>query len=1574
MSYVFRNKMKTLLLLFLTIGIQQLSAQCVFVNIKGPKCAGENNISATFSRNPYQIEWVHNNVVVQKSKVVLKTVGSSIVSGNLATQPKITGTHGIAVDNNGNIYVSDTINNRVVAFSNNNPNGVVVAGGNGNGNLPSQLNKPAGLFIDNLGNLFVTDQYNNRILRFAPGSTNGFLVAGGNGKGGAPNQLSDPRDVYVDAQGFIYIADAGNHRIQKWAQGGISGVTVAGGLGAGSDSLRLNSPQGVAVDKNDHIYVADSANHRVQKFRPNQSIGTTIMGQKGKGTGVENLFQPVDILVDAFGDVYVLEAGNSRVQQLSIQDAKIKTILGSSEKLNYPTGFTFDISGNLYILDQQNARVQQYVVDTVDAFFKPLQGGLYSVRATTFAGCVQESNFINVNPKGAINISGNTTLCSGESTEIKLKGSRNYNWSPNKWVTKINDSIFLVKPDSSITYNISSSSDSGCVTTRFFTVNVGLKSVPIITPSVCLSPDASKITTTIVGQRAASLNFYRSPDISAGSLFPTWNKVGSVFAGANGIGVESNQFGLPTSAFVDQQGNIYVADAVNNRIQFWKKGDTFGRTVAGGKGQGFGNEQLNYPTNVFVDASSNIYVVDQNNHRVQFFARGDTTGRTVAGGYGIGNGKYQLNSPSSVFVDQYGNIYVADAGNHRVQKWSNSGNEVITVAGNGLPGNGVSSLNNPQGLFVDQRNNLFVADAENHRVLMYDQTKLSISVVAGNKGSGILMNQLNFPTGIYVDANSNLFITDRGNNRIQRWGFSDTTGVTVAGSVNGISGFSLDQFQLPNSIGFDQLGNMIVADTRNIRVLQYSIAAGTDSVFQTRIPGTYIAKSTSFSGCVTNSGNAFVVVAPQLKVKTDSSTICEGTQTRLFVTGSNNYKWSPTTVFNSSKSDTVIVRPLTTTKYAVEASSVSGCKATADVVITVYKKPVISIVSPSCISAEPMRLSTSPKVRNVLWTLNNNNLVFKNTSFSSSGETIIGKSISADTAQFGQPNYVYVDQNNHIYVCDKKNNRIQKWLPGAKIGTTIAGGKGAGNRLSQLNNPQSIFITADGLLYIADSDNDRVLLWKQGDSTGKVVAGGNGRGDKANQLAFPTGIFVDPYGSIFIADALNARVQLWEKESLSGKTVAGGNFAGAGASQLSYPLGVFVDPRENIYIADAQNDRVQRWKLGESIGTTVAGGNGKGNNPNQLVNPTSVFLDGNNQLIITESGTFNRVKSWEIGVDTGSVIVGGVIKGDNANQLDAPANAVVDMNGNLYVSDLNNFRIQRYVLADSTFSFNPPVRGIYSAQANLFNGCAARSDNFILDSGLIPAKPTGIDVQYCLNETPKPLVATGDRLRWYSVANGGVGALTPPLPSTAYIGNTNYWVSSLNPSFGCESIRQKITVTTRPLPVAKLSIVGNQNIMPGDTTILKSLADSNRTKNKFTWYRNGTKLSALPDTANRLFVFYSTIGKYHFAITDTNKCIANSDTLEIKAALAAEQEMYLFPNPVQHSTKIVFKPLANDKTFIKVVSNGGLVMMNKQINTSNIFGNMVYDLTLTQLPKGVYTIEIVTGSGRIIAHKQFIKL
>ncbi|MEL4428032.1 hypothetical protein AAEH84_19960, partial [Shewanella indica] len=91
---------------------------------------------------------------------------------------------------------------------------------------------------------------------------------------------------------------------------------------------------------------------------------------------------------------------------------------------------------------------------------------------------------------------------------------------------------------------------------------------------------------------------------------------------------------------------------------------------AGGLGAGNGRDQLNYPTGVYVDVQGNIYVADQNNHRVQFFPVGATQANTVAGIGIAGNGSFQLNFPNSVFVDAFGNVYVADAGNNRIQRWA----------------------------------------------------------------------------------------------------------------------------------------------------------------------------------------------------------------------------------------------------------------------------------------------------------------------------------------------------------------------------------------------------------------------------------------------------------------------------------------------------------------------------------------------------------------------------------------------------------------------------------------------------------------------------------------------------------------------------------------------------------------------------------------------------------------------------------------------------------------------------------------------------------------------------------------
>ncbi|WP_460975910.1 NHL repeat-containing protein [Spirosoma knui] len=121
---------------------------------------------------------------------------------------------------------------------------------------------------------------------------------------------------------------------------------------------------------------------------------------------------------------------------------------------------------------------------------------------------------------------------------------------------------------------------------------------------------------------------------------------------------------------IDKDGNIYVTDAGNNRIQKWTPGATQGTTVAGGNGTGYEANQIAYPSGIAIDKDGNIYVADRSNNRIQKWTPGATQGATVAGGNGYGSAPNQLASPTGVYVDEAGNVYVADRNNYRIQKVS----------------------------------------------------------------------------------------------------------------------------------------------------------------------------------------------------------------------------------------------------------------------------------------------------------------------------------------------------------------------------------------------------------------------------------------------------------------------------------------------------------------------------------------------------------------------------------------------------------------------------------------------------------------------------------------------------------------------------------------------------------------------------------------------------------------------------------------------------------------------------------------------------------------------------------------
>ncbi|CAF4832754.1 unnamed protein product [Rotaria sp. Silwood1] len=195
-------------------------------------------------------------------------------------------------------------------------NATTIAGGNGRGSQLNQFDRPHGLFLDDNQNIYVADSVNDRIVKWDRNASSGQLVAGGNGRGNYSNQLNFPLDVIVDKNGTMYISDRGNERVQRWSLGAQNGQTIIddifvfgiaqndqGSLGDGENQFYF--PSGVAVDGLGTVYVADSYNNRVMRWPHGATFGTIIAGGRGQGSRSDQLDNPIGILFDRDGNLYV---------------------------------------------------------------------------------------------------------------------------------------------------------------------------------------------------------------------------------------------------------------------------------------------------------------------------------------------------------------------------------------------------------------------------------------------------------------------------------------------------------------------------------------------------------------------------------------------------------------------------------------------------------------------------------------------------------------------------------------------------------------------------------------------------------------------------------------------------------------------------------------------------------------------------------------------------------------------------------------------------------------------------------------------------------------------------------------------------------------------------------------------------------------------------------------------------------------------------------------------------------------------------------------------------------------------
>ena len=172
---------------------------------------------------------------------------------------------GLFVDIIDDLYCSSADEHRVFkrGLHSNTLTPFIVAGTGCPGPVPNMLDHPHGLFVDDSFNLYVADTLNNRIQFFEPGRPNGITVAGFGSI--FFFILNKPTSIVLDADDYLFIVDSGNHRIIRSVANGFECLFGCSGE-SGASASHLSHPHTMAFDSNGNILVIDVNNHRIQKF------------------------------------------------------------------------------------------------------------------------------------------------------------------------------------------------------------------------------------------------------------------------------------------------------------------------------------------------------------------------------------------------------------------------------------------------------------------------------------------------------------------------------------------------------------------------------------------------------------------------------------------------------------------------------------------------------------------------------------------------------------------------------------------------------------------------------------------------------------------------------------------------------------------------------------------------------------------------------------------------------------------------------------------------------------------------------------------------------------------------------------------------------------------------------------------------------------------------------------------------------------------------------------------------------------------------------------------------------------
>ena len=653
---------------------------------------------------------------------ILHTFAGDGVPGNSgdggpASQARFNQPHDLTQDKDGNLYVNDLGNEvdrridyktgvitRVVG------SGRVGRGGDGGPALEAEMDTHCGIAVDGDGNIYVSSEWTNNIRRvdaktgvielFAgkdarhhpsevgssrPYSGKRLSIGGYSGDGGPARDAAfyHPEHLAFDSKGDLYVCDNSNNRVRKIdMQSGIvttvlgNGQPASSGDGGPATEASTLMPDSICLDVHDNLYVGEKYGFRVRKVEAATGIVTTLVGTGVPGFGEEGLpgavtrvnSCEVGIWADPDGTVLWSDC-SGRLRRYDGETGIVTTVLGGTSIhdgevategfLSGPVGIAVGPDGHIYVADVWSQRIRAIdtgtgVIRTVAGNGARAYGGDNGPATEAYLGNPHD---VSVDSLGRVVIADTRH---GHVRRVELDGViRNvagaaFQWDKGDGGPALGANLMNVRAVAHGPNNDIYIGDAGAGRIRKIDADTG-------------------IITTVAGVGdAGGSTWDGGPSARAQT-----NASNTLDLGDGGPAVQA-RVGAPTAIRFDGAGNLYFCD---NAFHLVRRIDPSGiiTTVVGSGKTGFSP---------------------------------DGTPATQA----------LLDRPWGLEVSDDGVIYVADTGNNRVRRIGHDG-VMTTVAGDGTPGDtgdgGLATearLNEPRGLRLYGKDVLLIADNFNNRI------------------------------------------------------------------------------------------------------------------------------------------------------------------------------------------------------------------------------------------------------------------------------------------------------------------------------------------------------------------------------------------------------------------------------------------------------------------------------------------------------------------------------------------------------------------------------------------------------------------------------------------------------------------------------------------------------------------------------------------------------------------------------------------------------------------------------------------------------------------------------------------